>query len=421
MQEKPPKSKDGIKIMDWDKVFSRVGFSEFTESGYLIHTFMTKMLYEILIDRNKKMYKGGYRGYSKLKFDELVKELKLDMEKHFIIKEEMSGQIFHNFYDEKGDRYISIGMRRTTEKEKKMSVIYLVPTKEEEKRIQDIGINNFYTKKENTIYMLTAQAGNYSFSDIGSIDAPLERRNYTDKVMGGFDHIAMQLIAKEPRGRLTILSGPAGTGKTYFVKGLVNELGKDCTFIFLPAKFISELDGPTLIPALLNQKYSSGGKRRFYFEDISDDATDIGDATESGDEVEKADSPLVFIIEDADACLVPRGGDNISLISSLLNYTDGIFGTILDLRIIATTNANKLKFDKALTRPGRLCKHIAINKLKPEKANEIYNRLTDGGDSFIFEKDVTLGEVYNKAFGDKTFEEDLLEEEKDSDGKVGFF
>jgi hypothetical protein len=65
---------------------------------------------------------------------------------------------------------------------------------------------------------------------------------------------------------------------------------------------------------------------------------------ESGLETKKPQNcPILFIIEDADDCLVPRGSGNVSTISSLLNYTDGIFGSMLDLRIIATTNAEKME------------------------------------------------------------------------------
>ncbi len=49
----------------------------------------------------------------------------------------------------------------------------------------------------------------------------------------------------------------------------------------------------------------------------------------------------MLIVEDADECLVQRGSDNMSTIASVLNISDGILGSILDVRVLATTNAEK--------------------------------------------------------------------------------
>jgi ATP-dependent 26S proteasome regulatory subunit len=103
--------------------------------------------------------------------------------------------------------------------------------------------------------------------------------------------------------------------------------------------------------------------------------------------------PMTFLIEDADACLVPRGADNVSLISSLLNLTDGIFGSMLDVRFIATTNASSIDFDPAITRPGRLCKHTYIDLLDSIKAGQVYARLT-GGKEKKYSSKVSLATVY---------------------------
>lgn len=86
--------------------------------------------------------------------------------------------------------------------------------------------------------------------------------------------------------------------------------------------------------------------------------------------------PIVLILEDADQCLVPRAADNISSISSLLNLSDGILGSLLDIRIIATTNAKQEKMDQAILRDGRLSKRIEVNALEYDQANHIFQRLT---------------------------------------------
>jgi len=106
-------------------------------------------------------------------------------------------------------------------------------------------------------------------------------------------------------------------------------------------------------------------------------------------------APLLLIVEDADEILTERNTGDISAISSLLNLADGIFGSLIDVRIIATTNAQEVEIDKALLRPGRLLEKVQIKALPAEQANKIYERLS--GAPGNFQKDVTLSEIYAKA------------------------
>lgn len=171
------------------------------------------------------------------------------------------------------------------------------------------------------------------------------------------------------------------TGKTYAVRGLVNEVS-EYMCVMLPAKFVSELDSPNLVPMLL--------EHRFY---------------------EEENKPMIMILEDADSCLAQRSADNMSAISSLLNYTDGIFGTAIDLRIVATTNAEYYDMEPALMRPGRLIKQVTFGMLPTERANEAFQRLTNKTDA-PFNAPATLAEVYATAEG--------AEIEKKKEKKVGF-
>ncbi len=62
------------------------------------------------------------------------------------------------------------------------------------------------------------------------------------------------------------------------------------------------------------------------------------------------EKPIILIIEDGDACLAPRKSDNISAITSLLNLSDGILGSIIDIKMIITPrieegkNINRVTF-----------------------------------------------------------------------------
>ena len=117
------------------------------------------------------------------------------------------------------------------------------------------------------------------------------------------------------------------------VRGMVSDL--DFVSLLIPASLVSELDGPAFLPLLL---------------DINRD---------------EKDKPILIIIEDGDDCLVNREeGNNMSAISSLLNISDGILGSILDIKLVVSTNADIEDIDRAILRPGRLCAHMFVDPLK---------------------------------------------------------
>jgi SpoVK/Ycf46/Vps4 family AAA+-type ATPase len=90
---------------------------------------------------------------------------------------------------------------------------------------------------------------------------------------------------------------------------------------------------------------------------------------------------------------------NMTVIGDLLNYADGIIGSIIDFRIIATTNAKEVEIEEALMRPGRLSKHVHIGYLSFEEANNIYIRLIDADENAprLDSGKYTLADVYAAA------------------------
>jgi len=92
-------------------------------------------------------------------------------------------------------------------------------------------------------------------------------------------------------------------------------------------------------------------------------------------ERESLEGPLIMLLEDADKCLVRREKTDMASISTMLNMSDGILGELLDLRIIATTNAMETEFDPAITRAGRLSAHVKVGTLSIEQANSVLKRL----------------------------------------------
>jgi hypothetical protein len=267
----------------------------------------------------------------------------------------------------------------------------------------------FEEKTDNAVHMLVHTSCGYSFTKIGDLKYPLVRENYEDKIVEGFDYIVNNLTNNNPLGKLVILSGNPGTGKTFFIKGLIDAISKRSMCVILPAQLITELDGPSLVPVLLEHKYNGRW-------DLDDDCCDNPVGVNDDSSPKSATKPIVFIAEDCDHYLVPREGANSSLISGLLNYTDGIMSDMLNIRFIATTNAPHLMIDAALKRPGRLLKHCFVGNLPVDQANDIYSRLTNGEGTEFFDEEVSLAEIYARVSGAELYDETLAEPEK----RLGF-
>jgi hypothetical protein len=214
-------------------------------------------------------------------------------------------------------------------------------------------------RTKGVVKVLTQTQQGLSFENF--IEPPFEtfnKDNYTDNVYDDYKYISEDLKKEDPNGRLFIINGPPGTGKTHFIKSLICDTsGK--SFILIPLKFSAALDNPDFARLLMRER----------------------------------EKPLIIVLEDADTALVRRGPDNMSAISSLLNYTDGLFGSLLDLRIIATTNAESLDIEPALLRDGRLSRHSFIGPLPADKANKLYQKLTNTSDK-PFSKETTIAEIY---------------------------
>lgn len=217
--------------------------------------------------------------------------------------------------------------------------------------------------KKGLVFTLARGMGGYSISRLGAAGTPAERGNYAPNTLADYDHVVSDLSTNAPCGRLVILSGAPGTGKSFLVRSLLTAV-PTAAFILVPPHLVEGLGGPDILPALTSAKSEFPG-------------------------------PIVIIIEDADRCLVKRDGDNMNSIASMLNLGDGILGSVLDIRILATTNAATLEMDAATRRRGRLCRHLEVGPLPPEYASKALHRLT--GQVRAFSGDTSLADVYYEA------------------------
>ena len=199
---------------------------------------------------------------------------------------------------------------------------------------------------------------------------PLEVGNYDPSVVTFYEKARSELAAKNPLGRLLLLDGPPGTGKTFLLRGLVHDLAEKAEFIYLPASMVATLDGPGMMSILESESEMS---------------------------VDDVILPKIFVVEDADECLISRAADNMSSIRNLLNFCDGFLGALLDIRIVATTNSGHVgrtdKVDPALLRPGRLLAKATVGVLSPEQSRARLTQLI-GNEEWPYIGGMALSNLY---------------------------
>jgi len=161
-------------------------------------------------------------------------------------------------------------------------------------------------------------------------------------------------LALEKAG-LILLHGTPGTGKTSYIKSLITKHHKK-NFIFIQNEFVNELLHPDFISFLLKNQNS------------------------------------ILIIEDAEKVLTTREQQNeSSVVSTILQLTDGLFSDYLNIKIICTFNTSINKIDTALLRKGRMIAYYEFKPLEKEKANALLNTLAHEPT----DKALTLADIFN--------------------------
>lgn len=175
-------------------------------------------------------------------------------------------------------------------------------------------------------------------------------------------------IGKENRPGLVILHGEKGTGKTTYIRHLINTY-EDKQFVMVPSGLVSLLGTP-------------------------DFGMFLGTLKDS-----------VIIIEDCENAIRSRSAvdGNGSAVSLLLNLTDGLLSDALNIKFICTFNADLNDIDSALLRKGRLMSKYEFKALETEKSNillkELYGKDTEDSDSDgdipTTGRPMTLADIYN--------------------------
>lgn len=201
--------------------------------------------------------------------------------------------------------------------------------------------------------------------------------NYGDK----FPAISNKILESlgESESGLYMFHGTMGSGKTTYLRYLASSLRKDV--IFLPTTLVGEIASPTLFSLLTKKKN------------------------------------CVLILEDAEKAITKRDSSHDpSLVSTLLNMTDGILGDVLKLNVIVTYNCGRQDIDPALLRKGRLKAEYFFGPLSVENANKLAKHI---GIDAVFTEPTTLADIYN-AKADKDLIGNVKEHFEVESPRIGF-
>ncbi len=165
----------------------------------------------------------------------------------------------------------------------------------------------------------------------------------------------IEFINDPSRGGLVLLHGTAGTGKTSYLRYLIQQTKTE--FLYLPQDVFNSMSDPAFIPFIARQKGA------------------------------------VVVLEDCEELLKPRENSHMPVgVSNLLNLADGLLGDALKLKIICTFNTELNNIDSALLRKGRLIQRYEFKPLSLEKTNELLRK--HAGDVQAV-NGMTLAEIYN--------------------------
>lgn len=218
------------------------------------------------------------------------------------------------------------------------------------------------TKLTNNVSIIIKDNGEYIYKDI-SISKPFVDINlhYNDDFVEANNAITKFLAESEQSG-LIMLNGTMGTGKTTYIRNLINTIPGN--YLYLTKDMVNVITDPSFITFLINNKNCT------------------------------------LIIEDCESLLMARDeGNNEIGISNLLNMCDGFLSDILKFKVIVTFNTDISKIDQALLRKGRLIYKYQFNKLSVDKSNALLKSLEY---DYVTDKSMALSDIFNLNYNNNT-------------------
>jgi hypothetical protein len=221
--------------------------------------------------------------------------------------------------------------------------------------LQINNLRNTFSKKRKPVFrVLSRNKGDFRTKTIDIDEVTIDLEGNYNEDLTEVDSLIQRSIEEKHSG-LILLHGVPGTGKTSYIKTLLARHMEE-KFIFIPNDFVDEMLKPEFITFLITQKNS------------------------------------ILVIEDAESVIMSRNqSGNKSVVSTILQITDGLFSDYLNIKVICTFNTDVARIDQALFRKGRMIAFYEFKELAEDKAMA----LVDVKSPSELPETRTLSELYN--------------------------
>ena len=234
-------------------------------------------------------------------------------------------------------------------------------------RVKDIKsyARSFYEKlpiiKDNgdfenpSVGLVTFNNNGYSLTDseINKVELDIDK-NYNDDFKPVYETITKFLEPNNRKSGIVMLNGEPGTGKTYFIRHLINAVKNN--YIVITPAMAQHIGSPSFVEFLIDNKDS------------------------------------VFILEDCEDVIMSRNSKFMSGISSILQMSDGLMSDIFNGKFICTFNCDIGSVDDAVLRKGRCIAQYEFCKLDKKKVEVLMKEL---GHELSEYDDMTHADIYN--------------------------